>query len=222
MKKWNLLETATTPDGQELKLFEHDGDYSIRIRGIELMSTRQKASEEKLAELGCAGLREKKGARVLIGGLGFGFTLRAVLSRVAYDAKVVVAELMPAVVAWNRNATYPLAAGALRDPRVEVRVGDVGELIENVSDGFDCILLDVDNGPSALTLESNHKLYELAGLKLLHKALRADGCACIWSVDDSSSFSELLRRSGFQVQTVQARAHATSGGFRTIFVGRKG
>lgn len=218
MKKWLLLETVTTPDGQELRLFEHDGDYAMRLRGVELMSTRQKASEQKLAEVGCIGLREKKEAQILIGGLGFGFTLRAVLSYVAKDANILVSELMPAVVQWNSNPAYPFGAQSMQDSRVEVRVQNVSEIIEKATSSFDAILLDVDNGPSALTHAANQNLYTLAGVKRLHKALRMGGRACIWSVGDDKAFSQLLLRTGFQVETVQTRTHDTSGGSRTIFI----
>lgn len=220
MKKWNLLDTAHTPDGEELKLFEQDGTYVIRLRGVDLMSTRQKASEEKLAEVGCVGLQTKQAASVLVGGLGFGFTLRAVLAHVAQDAKVTVAELIPAIVQWNKNSAYPLSADALQDPRVELLIQDVGKVLQISEKCFDAILLDVDNGPSALTMSDNRYLYGDAGVQRLRKALRAGGRACIWSIDDSPPFEKLLSKNGFSVECVRTRAHDTSGGMRTIFVAK--
>ena len=150
MEPWKLLDRTTTREGQIMTLHEHAGSYYIQLDGKTLMSTRQHTSEERLGELGCAHIKGKRGARVLIGGLGFGFTLRAVLSLLARDSAVVVAELMPRVVEWNRNPDYPLAADAIADPRVSIVERDAGEVIRAARGEFDSILLDVDNGPAAL------------------------------------------------------------------------
>src|SRR5258708_5965589 len=129
LKKWTLVDRTLAPDGTTISLYEHDGDYSIRAGAAELMSTRRHASEEKLAELACQHVRDKPGARVLVGGLGFGHTLKAALSALAADAAVVVVEILAAVIAWNRNPAFPLAADALADPRVVVVRRDVVEVI---------------------------------------------------------------------------------------------
>jgi spermidine synthase len=184
------------------------------------MSTRQHASEEKLAELACANLKEKRGARVLIGGLGFGFSLRAALSAVAPDASVVVAEILAAVIAWNRNPGFPLAADALADPRVTVLQQDVEEVLRAERGGFDSIAMDVDNGPVALSAEGNHRLYRPAGLKLIRAALRPEGCVAFWSAAPDPAFEQLMIRAGFLVDVEGCRSRSNSGRRHTLFSGR--
>ena len=149
------------------------------------MSTRRHGSEERIADLACAHARAVRGAHVLVGGLGFGFTLKAALAALAADATVLVAELLPAVVAWNRDASFPLAATALADPRVTVMERDVGELIRQAPARFDAIILDVDNGPAALTTAGNGRLYDFAGLQDARAALRPGGCVAFWSAGPS-------------------------------------
>ena len=149
VKRVERLGEAVAPDGSVLTLYRHDRDYVIRVDGQELMSTRRHHSEDVLAELVCAPLRERAGARVLIGGLGLGFTLRAALGSLAPDARVVVAEIVEEVIRWNRNPDYALAADALRDPRVELRHDDVANVLQAGAGGFDAIMLDVDNGAAA-------------------------------------------------------------------------
>src|SRR5271156_1601034 len=143
MKKWRSVDTARMPDGKTISLTEHDGTYSVRVDGVDLMSTRRHASEERIAELACAQAMDIRGARVLIGGLGFGFTLKAALSALAADATVVMAEILEAVVAWNRNPCFNLAADALADPRVIVLQKDVADVISESRGSFDSIILDV-------------------------------------------------------------------------------
>jgi len=220
MKKWTCLDTALMPDGQTISLNEHDGGYSVRIEGAELMSTRRHASEEKLAELACAHAAGIRGARVLIGGLGFGFTLRAALSALRSDAAVVVAEIQAAVIAWNRNPSLPLAADAMADARVTVLQEDVGQVIWKNPGGFDSIVLDVDNGPAALSTEGNRRLYDLEGLTMARGALRPKGCLAVWSAGPDAAFGKLLARAGFVVDVERCRAHAKSGGWHTVFLGR--
>ena len=220
MKKWTLVDQALTPDGSAISLYEHDGDYSLRAGNAELMSTRQHGSEEKIAELACAGVRSIRGARVLIGGLGFGFTLKAVLAAVAADATVVLAEILAAVIAWNRNPEFPLAADALSDRRVLVRQQDVFEVIREANRSFDSIILDVDNGPAALSAASNHRLYSNRGLQLAQSALRPGGCVAFWSVAADPAFERLLKRVGFSVVVHRCRAHVNSGAVRTVFLAR--
>ena len=220
MKKWTTLDEALTPDGKTISLHEHDGSYAIRVDGIPLMSTRQHASEEKLAELACAHVRGIRGARVLIGGLGFGFTLRKALAAVGADAAVVMAEILAAVIAWNRNPAFALGADALADPRVTVLQQDAGEAIRQARGSFDSIILDVDNGPAALSTGGNARLYDSAGLRSARAALRPGGCLAIWSVAADPAFEKLMTRAGFRVEVQRARSHASSGRWHTIFLGR--
>jgi spermidine synthase len=220
MKKWTCVETALMPDGKTISLNEHDGNYFIRVDGADLMSTRRHASEEKLAELACAHLAAIRGSRVLIGGLGFGFTLKSALSALASDATVVMVEILAAVVAWNRNPSFNLAARALADPRVIVLQEDVGKVIRESQSSFDAIILDVDNGPAALSTGSNHHLYDAEGLRLARAALRPGGCVAIWSAAADPAFEKLMARVGFHVDVQRCRAHANSGGWHTLFIGR--
>jgi spermidine synthase len=156
----------------------------------------------------------------LIGGLGFGFTLKAALAVVAADAAVVVAELMPAVVAWNRNPALPLAADAMSDRRVTVLERDVADVIRQSPGAFDSIMMDVDNGPAALSVDANCRLYSAAGLQATRTALRRGGCVTFWSVAPDPAFAKSMARAGFVVDVQRCRAHTNSGGWHTIFVGR--
>jgi len=221
MKPTRLLDRATTPDGTSLTLHEHDGALSIRVAGVELMSTRQHHSEERLAELACAGLEDRPRVAVLIGGLGLGFTLRETLRRVAADAKVVVAELVPAVIAWNRNPAYGLAADVLDDPRVELVAADVAAVIAWQRGRFDGIMLDVDNGAGGLTAAANDGLYAHAGLGAARAALKPGGRLAVWSATADPRFVARMEEAGFDVDVVKARAHAGGGSWNWIFVGRR-
>jgi spermidine synthase len=224
VKKWTTLDRALTPDGKTVSLHEHDGSYAIRVDGIPLMSTRQHASEEALAELACSHARGLRGARVLIGGLGFGFTLNAALAALTGDAAVVVAEMLGAVIAWNRNQAFPLAAECLADPRVTVLQQDVGDVIDNaIGDArgsFDSIILDVDNGPAALSAGGNARLYDAAGLRRTRAALRSGGCMAVWSVAPDPAFERRMREAGFRVDARRCRSHGNSGRWHTLFLGR--
>ena len=220
MKKWTTVDRALTPDGQTISLDEHDGSYTIRVAGIPLMSTRQHASEEKLAELACAQVREIRHARVLIGGLGFGFTLRAALAAVAADATVVMAEMLGAVIHWNRNPAFPLAAASLADPRVTVLQQDVSEAIREARGSFDSIILDVDNGPAALSTGGNGRLYDYTGLHNARAALRPAGCLAVWSAAPDPAFERLMTQAGFRVEVQRCRSRGSSGRWHTLFVGR--
>lgn len=220
MKPTILRDRATTPDGRPMTLHEHDGDFAIRIDGVELMSTRQHHSEERLAELACAHLRDHRAARVLIGGLGLGFTLRAALENLGPGAEVVVAEIMPAVVRWNRSPEYGLAADALADRRVAVVEGDVADVIAKNRAGFDAIMLDVDNGADALTTAANGRLYRPAGLAALRAAVRSGGCVAFWSAGGDQAFVERMQRCGWSVTVERVRTHEGGGGRNCIFIGR--
>lgn len=220
LKRFERLDEATAPDGTVLTLYRHDGAYVIRVGGADLMSTRRFHSEEQLAERVCLPLRDSPGARVLIGGLGFGFTLKAALRVLPPDAQVVVAEIVPEIVAWNRNPEYPLAGAALADARVELRQGDVYDVLRASRGAFDAIMLDVDNGAEALTTGGNAKLYRSRGVQLAAAALRPGGRVAYWSADEDPRFAAVLRAAGLSVQTVRVRAHATSGGMHTLLVGQ--
>jgi len=220
VKKWTAVDQALTPDGKTISLHEHDGSYTIRVDGVALMSTRQHASEEKLAQLACAHLKGAPRARVLIGGLGFGFTLRAALAELAADSAVVVVEMLAAVIAWNRNPAYPLAADVLSDPRVTLQQQDVADVIRAGRGGFDSIILDVDNGPVALSADGNARLYGQGGLKLIRAALRPEGAVAFWSAAPDPAFEALLTRAGFQVEVQGCRSHGNSGRRHTLFLGR--
>ena len=220
MKKWNLLDQANMPDGNTLSLHERDGRFTIRVAGIDLMSTHQHASEEKLAELACAHIRTKPGARVLIGGLGFGFTLRAAMAAVSKDASLVVAEIMPAIISWNINPAFDLSVDLLTDPRVETLQRDVADVLKEEPGGFDSIILDVDNGPAALSTAANGMLYRRSGLLLAKNALRPGGVVGYWSASADPAFARLMNNAGFDVEMQKCRAHATSGGWHTLFIGR--
>jgi spermidine synthase len=220
MKKWTTLERALTPDGKTISLHEHDGSYAIRVDGIPLMSTRQHASEEKLAQLACAHLRGMRHARVLIGGLGFGFTLRAALKAAPAGVTVVMAEILGAVIAWNRNPAFPLAADCLADPRVTVLEQDAGEVIRQARASFDSIILDVDNGPAALSTAGNARLYDSAGLHHARAALRPGGCLAVWSVAPDPAFERLMTLTGFAAEVHRSRSHVGSGRWHTLFLGR--
>ena len=219
MKKWTPVDKTLTPDGKTISLLEHDGSYIIRVDGAELMSTRQHTSEERLAERACARVRGMPRARVLIGGLGFGFTLKAALSAVAADATVVVVEILAAVIAWNQNPSYPFGANALADPRVIVRQQDVVEAIGASRAAYDAIALDVDNGPNALSTDGNFQLYDYRGLQLARAALRPGGCLALWSAAPDPIFEKLMAGAGFSVVVERCRAHGNSGRWHTLFLG---
>jgi spermidine synthase len=222
VKRTETLDTTTAPDGTELTLFRHDGAYYIRTRGVELMSTRRHHSEERMGELVCAPLAGTPGARVLVGGLGFGFTLRAALRLLDDDADVIVVELLEAVIRWNRNPDYALAADALADARVTLRQDDVARVLAASPAGFDGIMLDVDNGAEPLTTTRNARLYGAAGIRKAVAALRAGGRVAYWSADRDPALEAALTRAGLRVEVTRARAHTTSGPWHYVYVGTRG
>jgi spermidine synthase len=221
VKRTERLGEATAPDGTVLTLYRHDGAYSIRASGVELMSTRRHRSEDRLAEAACAPLVGRPGVRVLIGGLGLGFTLRAALRTVAADAHVVVAELVAEVIAWNRTPEYGLAADALADPRVELRHADVADVIAERPAAYDAVLLDVDNGAEAFTTAGNARLYGAAGVRAAVAALRPDGRLAYWSATAEPAFEAALRRAGLVVEAERVRAYAGGGPWHAIYVARR-
>lgn len=221
MKRIERLGEAVAPDGSVLTLFRRDETYFLRVGSEDLMSTRRFHSEEQLAEQACRPLRDAAAPRVLIGGLGFGFTLRAALRELPEDARVVVVEIVGEIIEWNRNPEYPLAADALADPRVELLHADVAEVLRRSRGAFDAIMLDVDNGAEALTTGANAGLYRRRGVQAAIAALRPGGRLAYWSADPDPRFASLLRDVGLEVEEVRARAHATSGGSHSLLVGRK-
>lgn len=220
MKPQHTLGRATTADGKELILYERDGAYAIRVDGLELMSSRAHGSEESLARLVLEKVSEPK-PRLLVGGLGMGYTLRAVLDLTPLAAEVLVAEILPAVVEWNRAYLGDLARRPLEDPRVTVEVRDVAVVMADNPIHFDAILLDVDNGPAAFTTAHNDGLYDASGLALIRRSLRRGGVLGVWSADPDPPFARRLTKAGFRVEivTVPARTGA-KGPKHTIFIGR--
>jgi len=218
MKPLEKLAEARTPDGTVMMLYRHDGAYLIRADGVELMTTRRHLSEDKLAEVACAPLARVAKARVLIGGLGLGFTLREALRHLGPDAEVVVAELMQEVIDWNANPAYTLSAEAMADPRVRIIRDDVRRVIDKNAGGFDAIMLDTDNGPEGMIMKENGKLYGLRGVVATIAALRGNGVLAYWSVGDDPAFAAQLENAGLVVQTMRVRAHATSGPMHTLYV----
>jgi spermidine synthase len=197
---WETLGRAAAPGGSELTLHRRGTEYVIRVDGKDLMGSRQHGSEDALAQLGCQGLEQAPRARILIGGLGMGFTVRAALDLLGPQAAVQVAELVPTVVVWNRGPLAALAGSPLEDPRVTVHEGDVALLISTSRSRYDAILLDVDNGPSALTSPGNAQLYGSAGLQRTLVALKPHGLLVVWSASEEPKFTAKLRRAGFDVQ----------------------
>ncbi len=216
-----LLGRSVMPDGTDMTLMRRGNELVILADGKALMSNRMHGSEEALATLGCDRARRAEEPTVLIGGLGMGFSLRAALDLLPAGASVVVAELLPAIVEWNRGVLGPLAGDPLRDRRVRVELGDVGAILRAAKGRFDAILLDVDNGPSAFTQSSNGALYGDAGVATARAALRGDGVYAVWSARDDVRFQHRLRHNGFAVEVHRVRARLKRGGpVHTIFVGR--
>ena len=194
MKPTLQIATAKTPDGEVLALYRHDADFSIKVNRQELMTSRAHESELELARLGCARLATHQSPAVLIGGLGMGFTLRQTLDLLQPGASVVVSELIPEVVTWNRTLLGELNHDPLRDPRVVLKICDVMSLIRSSEHVFDAILLDVDNGPDALTSAGNDRLYSREGILTCMRALHAKGCLSIWSGSIDNAFEHRLRQ----------------------------
>ncbi len=190
-----------------MALIRHDRDYFITVDGRQLMTSRESESELELARLGCERIRHRRDAAVLIGGLGMGYTLRRTLDLLGAGGQVMVAELMPEVVRWNRDFLGELTGRPLEDRRVTVRTRDVGQILHNSEGAFDAILLDVDNGPGAMTYAGNEGLYGRSGIDAAMRALRKGGCLAIWSVDAEARFEGRVRRQGLKVRRFQVRAY---------------
>src|SRR5471032_804573 len=205
MIPWSLLDTAQVPGGGELRLMRRGAEFSIKLGTQELMNTRLSATEQALATMGCAKIKDRERPHILIGGLGMGFTLRAALTVLGKQAKIIVAELVPAVVVWARGPMAEIFGDSLNDPRVDIRETDVGELIKSHPSAYDAILLDVDNGPEGMTRESNSELYNAAGLSAAHAALKAGGVLAVWSSTANLKFTRRLARTGFAVREIPVR-----------------
>jgi spermidine synthase len=209
---WVHLDTATVPgSGDQLRLMRRGEEFSILAGNTTLMSSRMSSSEIVLAEIACERLRGRRHNHMLIGGYGMGFTLRAALAGLGKDARVTVAELVPAVLAWARGPMAELAAGCLDDSRVAIHEGDVGAAIAAAQSRFDAILLDVDNGPDGLSRAANDRLYDTQGLKAARRALRPKGLLAVWSAAPNKAFTERLSRAGFAVEEIKARANKGRG-----------
>jgi spermidine synthase len=205
------LDEVRTPDGGRLTLHSHDQAFSIRLNGQELMHSAAGLSERELGEQAVARVRPQSPARILIGGLGLGFTLDAVLDRVGPQAQVEVVELIPAVVEWNRTALEKLNGGRLSDPRVTTRVEDVGDVLRRTPAAhFDAIVLDVDNGPAAMVGKANGGLYTGAGIAVAKRALKVGGRLAVWSASADAPFAKRLSDASLKVTIVPAKLHANA------------
>ncbi|MFT4025856.1 MAG: spermidine synthase [Novosphingobium sp.] len=212
MIRRELLGTAQVPGGEELKLYAHDRDFMIVLGRNELMSTRMRGSEEALATMTLQRLSGRPALRLLIGGYGMGFTLRAALANLGPKAQVTVAELVPEIVAWARGPMAAIAGGCLDDPRVLLRMGDVGDAIALGDGDYDAILLDVDNGPDGLVRDENNRIYSRTGLQAARRALTPGGVLAIWSAGPDKAFTGRLERAGFAVDEVQVSARGNGKG----------
>jgi spermidine synthase len=222
VKPLELIGQTLTPNGIDMKLTRRANEYIILANGKSLMSSRMHGSEEALATLACRRVRTMEQPCVLVGGLGMGFTLRATLDVLPPDAMVIVAEIVPSVVEWNRGPLGPLAGQPLKDRRVRVHVGDVAVTLNSGPGRFDAVLLDVDNGPAAFTSSDNARLYDDRGLAAARAALKIGGVLAVWSARDDRKFEQRLRYGGFRVEVERVRARLKKGGPRhTIFLGHK-
>ena len=222
MQPWITIDTASVPGGREpLRLMQRGSDFYINLGPELLMGSRMRGSEEALARLGCAPLAERAGSRILIGGLGMGFTLRAALDALPETAAVEVAEIVPAVVDWNRGPLAHLSGEAVSDPRVTIHLADVARVIGTARNRYDAILLDVDNGPAGLTRDGNDGLYGVAGLRAAWGALASGGRLAVWSAFPDSEFGGSLKRIGFTVEEHKVRAQGRKGTSHVIWVAER-
>jgi spermidine synthase len=220
-----LLDTAEIPNnGGQLKLFQRGKQFSIWISGpreVELMNSFAHGSEEALAEMACTKVARRKDPTVLIGGMGMGYTLASALKHLGANAKVTLAELIPAVVEWNRGVLGECAGYPLQDKRVAVALGDVGRLLRASEAAYDAILLDVDNGPEGLTTSNNNWLYSFHGLTAARQALKPKGILAVWSVSNEPKFTERLEKVGFKVTVEKVRTHGHKGGHHVVWIAER-
>ncbi|QWG18867.1 spermidine synthase [Bradyrhizobium sediminis] len=217
MIPWKQIDTARVPGAEvELRLMQRGAEFSMKIGPNELMNSRLSGSEEALATLACRRLEAVKAPHLLIGGLGMGFTLRAALAVLGSKARITVAELVPAVIAWAKGPMAEIFGDSLSDPRATILCADVIEVIQSHPATFDAILLDVDNGPEGLIRKANDALYDPGGLKAIRRALRPGGVLAVWSSGPHPAFSKRLRDAGFAVNEVAVRATARRSGARHV------
>jgi spermidine synthase len=217
MRPWIHLDTANVPgDKTQLKLMQRGEEFSIMLGTNELMNSRLSGSEEALATLSAERIGARAGAKVLIGGLGMGFTLRAAQKCFPADCELVIAELVPEIIAWARGPLTPVFENCLDDPRVSIINDDVGKIIAAGNRSYDAILLDVDNGPDGVSQEQNDALYGPAGLKKSFAALKPGGVLAVWSAHPSAPFTKRLRGANFTVEEVNVRARSSGRGARHV------
>jgi spermidine synthase len=217
MIPWLQVDTARVPGAEvELRLMRRGTEFSMMLGPNELMNSRLSGSEEALATLACKRLGAVKGPQLLIGGLGMGFTLRAALAVLGPDARITVAELVPAVIAWARGPMAGIFGDSLKDPRATIREADVADVIGARASAFDAVLLDVDNGPEGLIRKANDALYDVKGLKAIRRALRPGGVLAVWSSGPHPAFTKRLRDAGFDVNEVNLRATTKRSGARHV------
>jgi spermidine synthase len=217
MIPWVQLDTTTVPGGGKLRLMRRGNEFSIMAGASVLMNSRTSGSETMLAELACDRLRGRRNCRMLLGGYGMGFTLRAALVGLGADARILVAELVPAIMEWARGPMAEYTADCLDDTRVSIHEGDVASLIASTRSSFDAILLDVDNGPDGFSRNANDRLYDLRGLEAARKALRPKGLLAVWSAAPDKEFADRLVRAGFAVDEIKARGNKGRGGRHIIW-----
>ena len=215
-----ILDRTVTPDGRELVLHHRDGVFTVRIDGREVISSRGRGSEEALADLACRHLAGVTAPQVLVGGLGIGYTLRAALDRLPRRAEVTVVELFTRVVRWNRSLLGALVGYPLDDPRVTVALGDVYEVVASERGRFDAILLDVDNGPDAMVVSENRRLYDSGGLARMRSSLAPSGVLAVWSAAAAPEFAGRLGAAGFTVEPVTVPVVGTAS--HTVYLARSG
>lgn len=218
-----LIDTVEIPgERKKLSLYRRGSEFSISIGAHQLMNSRENGSEKALAELACQKLSNRSQANVLVGGLGMGFTLATVLNETGPASKVVVAELVPGLIEWNRGLLADLAGAPLRDRRVTVREMDVWDILLEKPEAYDAIILDVDNGPSGVTRKDNDRLYSMEGLFIAFSALRPRGLLAVWSAGQDPAFSKRLRKAGFEVDERRIRANRSRGARQVIWLASKG
>ncbi|VAW69584.1 hypothetical protein MNBD_GAMMA09-2536 [hydrothermal vent metagenome] len=219
-----LLGTANIPNnGGELRLTRRKNDFTIHLKGArgELMSSRVHGSEIALAELGCAHIQGVENTKVLVGGMGMGFTLAAALKATSSNSQVIVAELVAEVIEWNKGPLGECAGRPLDDNRVQIQLGDVAELFKSKQATYDAVLLDVDNGPEGFTQADNNKLYSIESLQAIRQTLQPGGMLAIWSAWHDPKFTLQLKKTGFKVEAKTVRSHKGKGSRHTIYLARK-
>ena len=219
MIPWECLDRSFVPgNDQELGLYRRGDEFSIRVGHLELMNSRAHGSEDALAELACNRIAARPSPRMLVGGLGMGFTAAAALRFLSPESTLVVAELIPAVVTWNQGVLGHLAEQPLRDPRVGIKIADVADILRAEKETYDAILLDVDNGPGGLTSKANAWLYGVAGLQAASGALRPGGVLAVWSASADAGFVSRLRQAGFLVEEKEIRARGHRGSHHIVWL----